>query len=215
MKKSKRVASREYLMLPVPTPKRNTPVFMIASIVFGAIFIFTLGFSIYGNLTGQAILSASSGGSSSMISKGNIKNPTCYDSNENLSWPEQYFVKGYCIDSYTNVTLWDFCGNATNGSNTCFKYYCNYQNRCAIAQMNCADLNGSTGQCSNGACVRKPTALTGSSGSSGPSAVYNVNINGNSMNFKIEEIFPNCYNICIQHLSLDLCLAYCYEVRVA
>jgi hypothetical protein len=150
MKKSKNKSYR-YHAPPMLSaiPKQGTPVFAVASIVFGAIFLFILGFVTYGNLTGQAIFSTSSGtGGTSDIS---VLNSTCYDSDGSLPWPQQYFVKGYCKDSTTNVSKWDFC----NSTSSCFEYYCNYQRRCAGINMNCANLNESNGQCSNGACVRK------------------------------------------------------------
>ncbi|MCX6742127.1 MAG: hypothetical protein NTX24_03050 [Candidatus Pacearchaeota archaeon] len=162
MKKSKKKVSGRYnAPMPSAMPKQGTPVFAVASIVFGAIFLFTLGFMTYGNLTGQAIFStSSSSGGTSDIS---ALNATCYDSDGSLTWPDQYFIRGYCIDSTTNVSKWDFCNSTT----TCFEYYCNYQRKCAGINMNCANLNESTGQCSNGACVRKYNATLSSSSSGG------------------------------------------------
>jgi len=173
MKKSKKKVSGRYnVPMPSAMPKQGTPVFAVASIVFGAMFLFALGISTYGNLTGQAIFStSSSSGGTSDIS---ALNATCYDSDGSLTWPDQYFIRGYCIDSTTNVSEWDFC----NSTSSCFEYYCNYQRKCAGINMNCANLNESTGQCSNGACVRKSAFTGSSSGSSGGSSTVAGNGSG-------------------------------------
>lgn len=169
MKKSKKVASKRYATPPMQTPNKGMSVFAVGSIVFGAIFLFALGLTTYGNLTGYAVTSASGGGAS--VSIGNGTNTTCYDSDGNLPWPQQYFVKGYCIDSTHPAAnpMYDICG----GNTTCNEYYCNYQNRCTNISMNCANLNESTGQCSNGACVKKPSSLTGLSGGGGAAIAEN------------------------------------------
>lgn len=184
MKKSKKVA--RYHTPPVQTamPKKGAPVFAVASIVFGAIFLFALGLTTYSGLTGYAVTSASSGGAVPATT------PWCNDSDGSLIWPQQYFVKGTCIDSaHPGVVRTDFCLSNT----TCLEWYCNYQKQCTNISMNCANLNESTGQCSGGACVRKQTSLTGG-GSGGASTLSETGFSIDNPQFL--EAFNDTNKIC-------------------
>jgi hypothetical protein len=100
------------------------------------------------NCTREYIDCRNVGGSSGLCINGACQRQqqqTCYDSDG-----KNYFTRGTCTDMYGNYT--DYCIN----NNTCREYFCPTPNStCTIADMDCRNLTGSNGLCSNGACQKQ------------------------------------------------------------
>ncbi|MEM4703330.1 MAG: hypothetical protein QXP53_02505 [Candidatus Pacearchaeota archaeon] len=151
--------------------KRFSAIFLMFVVIAAALGV-TLAFSISTNIQGKGIFDSITNLFSSK------QTSTCYDSDANLTWPNQYFVRGYCQEGNSTTKQWDYCeGEAMSPefqeslenptvrrltglavgqftSHVCYEYRCNAQQRCVTQTIDCRNLTNSTGECYNGACQR-------------------------------------------------------------
>lgn len=123
--------------------------FSVLAVVLGLTLAFTIQ-GTKGTITGNSFWSwlfGTNTENAGASSKGSVSATNCSDTDGGIN----YFVQGICYENSV-IKGTDVC----YGNTTCLEYSCSSQNKCIKTNMSCANVNGSNGQCVEGACQRMP-----------------------------------------------------------